>query len=476
METLDLIVAVFVFLIGACVGSFINVVVYRLPRVQEPEGTGLLRSLVLSVGALSHPPSTCPKCGNRLAWYDNIPVLGWLLLRGRCRYCRLPISPRYPLVEALTGGLFLLHFFVLFVWQLGPCHPVRTTVDAFGIVRQIEVPLLRATGWPILALHLWMIASLLAASLIDAEHFHIPLWVCWIMAAVGIVGHPLLVSADVAGSLAVGPLVGAMAAGGAIGLCVSLLLLRLGWLARSFADGEPILDALRDRIAQSEDVSATNATHAAPPAPPTPGSAAASSPPPSAAPPTSAPPLPGSPATALVDQDVWTPPRIRAEMRREMAFLLPPMSLAFALGALNLLSPGGARAAGSLTASPVVATLLGAIFGALVGGLVVWVFRILGSYVFGREAMGLGDVHLMFGVGAVIGAGAATVGFFLAPLAGLAYALYALIARRQREVPFGPYLGLGSYVALVFYCPIALYLAPGLEALRFFVGKFISGA
>ncbi|MEA5620407.1 prepilin peptidase [Cronbergia sp. UHCC 0137] len=83
-----------VFVLGAAIGSFINVVVYRLPA-----GLSLL-----------WPPSRCPKCLNRLKPYDNVPVFGWLWLRGRCRYCQTKISRRYPVVEALTGILFLIVF------------------------------------------------------------------------------------------------------------------------------------------------------------------------------------------------------------------------------------------------------------------------------------------------------------------------------------------------------------------------------
>ena len=84
-------VALFVFVFGAAVGSFLNVVIYRLPA-----GLSLL-----------HPPSRCPKCKTRLKPYDNVPVLGWLWLRGRCRYCRTRVSLRYPLIEFATGFLFL---------------------------------------------------------------------------------------------------------------------------------------------------------------------------------------------------------------------------------------------------------------------------------------------------------------------------------------------------------------------------------
>jgi leader peptidase (prepilin peptidase)/N-methyltransferase len=75
--------------LGAIVGSFLNVVVYRLPRHES----------------LIAPPSHCTRCGTQVKPYDNIPILSWLLLRGRCRSCAAPISARYPLVEALTAAL-----------------------------------------------------------------------------------------------------------------------------------------------------------------------------------------------------------------------------------------------------------------------------------------------------------------------------------------------------------------------------------
>ena len=78
--------------LGAIVGSFLNVVAYRLPRGES----------------LAHPPSRCPSCGAPVKPYDNIPVLSWLLLRGRCRNCKGPISVRYPLVEAGTALLCAL--------------------------------------------------------------------------------------------------------------------------------------------------------------------------------------------------------------------------------------------------------------------------------------------------------------------------------------------------------------------------------
>src|SRR5688572_12885846 len=74
---------VFAFCFGACVGSFINVVVFRLPA---------------GISIIS-PPSRCPTCGAMLTWRENMPILGWILLRGRCKYCDVRISPQYMIVE-----------------------------------------------------------------------------------------------------------------------------------------------------------------------------------------------------------------------------------------------------------------------------------------------------------------------------------------------------------------------------------------
>src|SRR5881397_2012953 len=80
------------FALGACIGSFLNVCIHRLPQDES-----VLR-----------PASRCPRCAAPIAWRDNIPLLSWLLLGARCRACRTPIPVRYPLVEAATGGLAVL--------------------------------------------------------------------------------------------------------------------------------------------------------------------------------------------------------------------------------------------------------------------------------------------------------------------------------------------------------------------------------
>ncbi len=79
-------------LLGAVVGSFLNVVVHRLPRGES----------------LAFPGSRCPSCGTAIAPYDNVPIVSWLLLRGRCRHCKAPVSARYPAIELLTAVTFAL--------------------------------------------------------------------------------------------------------------------------------------------------------------------------------------------------------------------------------------------------------------------------------------------------------------------------------------------------------------------------------
>ena len=88
---------IFVFIFGLCIGSFLNVCIYRLPESKS----------------IVHPRSKCSNCGTPIAARDNIPILSYLWLKGRCRHCRIKISPRYPMVE-LLGGLFALGTFLRF--------------------------------------------------------------------------------------------------------------------------------------------------------------------------------------------------------------------------------------------------------------------------------------------------------------------------------------------------------------------------
>jgi len=97
---------VFIGVFGLLIGSFLNVVVWRLPRGES----------------LSHPGSACPKCGHAIRWWDNIPVVSWVVLRAKCRDCNEPISGRYPAVEAATG----ISFAGIALWVVAGGLPVQS--------------------------------------------------------------------------------------------------------------------------------------------------------------------------------------------------------------------------------------------------------------------------------------------------------------------------------------------------------------
>jgi leader peptidase (prepilin peptidase)/N-methyltransferase len=130
-------------LFGLCIGSFLNVVIHRLPpmlerqwRADSAEMLGIPPPAEPSPRlTLWSPGSRCPKCEHAIRWYENIPVLSWLWLRARCSACKTPIPARYPLVELLTATLFALT-----AWRLGPqpvllawCAFVATLVALAGI-------------------------------------------------------------------------------------------------------------------------------------------------------------------------------------------------------------------------------------------------------------------------------------------------------------------------------------------------------
>lgn len=127
MDPIDFFMVIFIFLFGLCVGSFLNVVVYRVPKGE---------SIVTG-------PSHCMTCGHRLAWYELIPVLSYVVQGGKCRQCGTPLSPQYPLVEAANGlawiGIFLIKGFTfdtLIGFGLFSCLLALSIIDA----RTLEIP------------------------------------------------------------------------------------------------------------------------------------------------------------------------------------------------------------------------------------------------------------------------------------------------------------------------------------------------
>ncbi len=180
---------------GAIIGSFLNVVIHRLPREES----------------VALPSSKCPSCSTELAFYDNVPVLSYVLLGGRCRSCKTRISPRYPAVELLTAVLF-----VAVTWRTGVT--------------------------PALPFDLIFVSALLALVFIDAEHMILPNAITYpgmVFALVARLAIPYLVGAphfdDIPGLMngpfhgwpvwavsIVGAFIGALAGGGSLWL--------MGWL------------------------------------------------------------------------------------------------------------------------------------------------------------------------------------------------------------------------------------------------------
>lgn len=353
--------AAFFFALGASVGSFVNVVAGRWPLGQD----------------FVAPASRCTTCGRSLSWWENIPILSWIALRGRCRTCGVWIGAGHVWIELGVGLLFALTVVMLY----GGLLPGETELTWWS----------RLGAWgtaPMLLAVLTLWGCLIAASLIDAATGYIPLGITSLALAVA------LVAAVVQGamtdlSVPAGWPTGTLAAawqvaglGGLVGTAVACALLWAGWLPRSFASIEP-------------------------------------------------------------DREL-SPGEARREVLRETPFILLPLA-------------GSVVAVLLVRAEPLPGPLgsLGtASVGLLVGGGSIWVTRILGTLGFGREAMGLGDVHLMAAAGAVIGWRDALLAYLIAPFVALGWiAVRGAIARMQggqaRELPYGPHLALAVAVAFL---------------------------
>lgn len=133
------------FLLGLIVGSFLNVCIYRMPREES----------------LVYPPSHCPKCYQPIRAEDNIPVVSWLILRGRCRSCGLRISPIYPAVELFTGLLFLFYYWRFALTIVNPAGVAASNLYVF-------------TTGALYLVHMAFICALLVAAFVDFKYLIIP--------------------------------------------------------------------------------------------------------------------------------------------------------------------------------------------------------------------------------------------------------------------------------------------------------------
>ncbi len=181
------IVALFLFLFGATIGSFLNVCIHRIPQ-KDQDG------LWASLWGLTHPPSTCPRCQTRIAARDNIPVLGWILLRGRCRTCRMRISIRYPLIELANGLLFVLVYWLEIPADYGASIAescVYSPLGPQGLPGHSWLSPVAILHWRY-AYHIVLIEALIVATFIDFDLMIIPDGVTVPAIAVGLIGGAAL--------------------------------------------------------------------------------------------------------------------------------------------------------------------------------------------------------------------------------------------------------------------------------------------
>ena len=366
----------FLFAVGACVGSFLNVVIYRLPKDLS----------------LIHPGSACPFCKTPIAFYDNIPLLSWLLLLGKCRKCKARISPRYFIVELLTALLFVALYWIYFQTSM------RRGIGGFY-----------ESGFILYLVHIIMLASFLAASAIDLELYIIPLSICWLVTAVGFAGSAVakfFYTPEVIRSYDLFPAASAkvaiLAAGGLVGLIISIFLLLTGLIKTSYPSE-------KEEFENAQAEPPENYNH-------------------------------------------------RLEMLKEVIFLLPIIIGAFAAFKIYKNVPRFADWWIDFSQVPVIAGLFGSLWGYFIGCAVVWITRILGTFVFGREAMGLGDVHLMGAAGAVLGPWPVVVVFFIAPFFGLSWAVFCMFFKKMRQIPYGPFLSMGVFVVMILHNAVMNWL------------------
>lgn len=408
---MEIILFIFLLLLGACIGSFLNVVVWRLPRGES----------------IVFPGSHCPSCGRAIRWYDNLPMLSWLLLGGRCRFCKVRISPRYLVVETVTAGLFV---------GLYSCYYLLH-------IRDHIQPLIES--WPMLGAHLALLSGLLVCSLVDIEHWIVPLEVCWFVSLVGLAAAaaappPAEILPPVSAATA------AVSLGAMLGLLIAIVLQHYGLIQPSFLDAqervvtEPKNEPAKTRGGKKRKKKGHKAE-----------------------------PERRITAVAITKEHGVNP---RLEVMRELLFLAPAMLLAAAAGLL-VTRVGAIRSFWVDLVAPArpgllahhLGGLFGAIYGYLIGGLWIWGMRIFGTLAFGKEAMGMGDVHILAAVGAVTGWIVPTLAFFIAPFFGLLWALYLWLGRRQRELPYGPWLAAGTLVVMLFYDAIYDFVHPLFQVL-----------
>ena len=447
-----LIIGLFVYATGLCLGSFLNVVIYRLP---------------LGISVAQPTWSFCPRCNSTIKWYDNIPVASWLMLGARCRNCRQPISVQYPLVEAITGLAFVLTFHLLFVQG--------ARVGATALTWPTDVPLLLA--W------LTLVAAMIACSGMDLVMYIIDTRITDFALFAGIVLYALWPHPPAFAHVSSQPLaLGLVVAG-----IISILMLWFGPRHELPPDGE---DAASVEPSTEAETATTEAPRKSDFAAAVPALIifvllafwllASST--------ESAPAWLGSASfgyatlfsltamfaamvlaggqTREADQDLHDAieaeaPAARGVALRELLWLTPAILGGVGAYVLALKVPAVGDAWTTISTwtpwsdwMPVGGAAF-AVHGAVVGAGLGWLVRIFFTLVFGREAFGTGDIFILAAAGAV-GWDIAVMGFLLSVLIALVGWILGLLLKRTGMIPLGPPLALGFLVALWINRPAAL--------------------
>lgn len=470
--------------IGLCLGSFLNVVIYRLPREQS------LREPLWSA---------CPACDHRIHWYDNLPILSFLRLRGRCRHCAVPIATRYVVVEAAMALIVLLLIDAFFVAQVRD----GLSRSAVGLTERL------ALDWPILLAHIGLFACLLSMSAIDLEHYWVDIRFTSLAAGFGFVMHALWTPKHAATWPRPSEPVSWMSLFVLAGLGMTWLFL---WCR---PDKEPMAEEEPD-IGQDDSTVIENI----PPSPEAPPAGELAEPGRAVDTPELAPwacPAPSRAwgwcfvvvlvgllvAVAAADLHLGTAPYgvralvplgllfavivregavhresdlvildalhqertfARGMVLRELGLLLP--SAALGIVGLLLVSGDGALATGlrealhtkipvwGVTMMRAWAPLEGlatAASGFIIGGAIGWAVRIVFTLAFGKEAFGSGDVHLMAAAGCIAGWPVVVLGFMLTCALAMFGWLLMLPFKQSRALPLGPWLSLSFLIVTLFY-------------------------
>ena len=472
--------------VGLCTGSFLNAVIYRLPR-----GRSLTQPLW----------SACPFCRNRIAWYDNLPILSFIKLRGRCRHCDVPIPTRYLVIEVLMAIIVLVLLDAFFIGNVR----AGLSISQFGFTDQLSF------DWPILVAHIILFACLLALSAIDLEHYWVDIRFTNFVTIAGLVLHTLWTPRHSAAWPRPSDAVAMMSLCATAGVVLTWIVL----MCQPHVETEQLGQTQADENEPGSEIQASSNEPSAPP------------------PSLSSPSRVGgwialvlglalvvnlflaetglvpfrhagralvplaflfllvlsqsivsresdaAIAAALEEESVTA----RRTVIREFLLFVP--AIAFAVLGLWLASGDRTQPVGAVLHKhfhPVdlalfrhwapLEGLATAASGYVVAGALGWAVRIFFTLMFGREAFGTGDIHMMAAAGSVAGWPVVVLGFFLTCGLALAGWLLALPFKRTRALPLGPWLSLGFLTVVVFYDAILRLpvMARAIETARWFLG------